>query len=940
MKASRSAAFLAALLAAAAAARGDDTPGFRFDPARRGATAEAVPPGLAIRWTASIGPGAAISTPVVWGGRVFVGSESGQLRALSVDDGSVLWTHQAGGAVRGSAAVVAGRVYVGSADGTLACLHAGTGEVLWSVFHGGFQVSSPLVVNGAVYFGAGDPTTQVRAVQALTGAPLWTANLGQPVMSSPAWHAASGRLIVGDNSGRWYALDGATGAVAWTYLTNAAGVRLASAAVEGDTAVFSSGGLDRALHVVDAWTGKDRVAPVPLGPQGSIGSSTSSAPVLTQALVSQDELFLLAGMAKPERDLYVDALAASDGFDSAALKGYLDQVTGLTPYVPGSDSSRSVATSSPAFSGGLALITQREYSGTGADAFYTVAVNAASGTVRWATAGEVQSLTSFDLVASPAVSAGAWAYAAHGRYLQIRSPKDGGSIAEVTAGSQILGGPVLANGRAYFTTEDGRVVACDTGNHPPRPPTSFSPAGGTIVASAQPPVLSWTGQSDDESAAPSLSAEVQAGLGNGDLDLSPDAPATLLPGESSLTLGPIAPNTHVWWRVRVRDASGAYSTWSAVQDFWVARDLVPPEPPQGVRASARNGAVEVNWDPSPSADVARYRLAWKKSAEAWAQASAVENLAGGPYLVQGLTNGVPYDFMVTAIDQGENESTGVVVTAMPKADVTIGGTGSYATLQAAIDAAQPGETVVVNAGTYAETVVLHPGISLRGASARLTRLVGPGAGTVIRVEGAYGADGPSVISDLAVTGGATGIASGTADVLVRNVVVAGMGGDGVASAAGGRLRVVSCTLFGNAGSGVDASTAPGLTEVRNTAAGQNGGYGVQAAGGSIVGYNTSYQNGLGGYAPGLSGPGNLQAPALLAADFTELAGSPTIDAGDPTDDYAREPSPNGGRINVGAFGNTSDAAPTPAEDRSSSRGCGALGLEFLLLILLRRRRAR
>lgn len=36
--------------------------------------------------------------------------------------------------------------------------------------------------------------------------------------------------------------------------------------------------------------------------------------------------------------------------------------------------------------------------------------------------------------------------------------------------------------------------------------------------------------------------------------------------------------------------------------------------------------------------------------------------------------------------------------------------------------------------------------------------------------------------------------------------------------------------------------------------------------------------------------------------------SPCIDAGDPKDDYAKEPSPNGGRINIGVYGNTAEAS--------------------------------
>jgi hypothetical protein len=38
--------------------------------------------------------------------------------------------------------------------------------------------------------------------------------------------------------------------------------------------------------------------------------------------------------------------------------------------------------------------------------------------------------------------------------------------------------------------------------------------------------------------------------------------------------------------------------------------------------------------------------------------------------------------------------------------------------------------------------------------------------------------------------------------------------------------------------------------------------------------------------------------------------SPCVDAGDPASDYADEPAPNGGRINIGRHGNTAEASKT------------------------------
>src|SRR5439155_7492024 len=50
----------------------------------------------------------------------------------------------------------------------------------------------------------------------------------------------------------------------------------------------------------------------------------------------------------------------------------------------------------------------------------------------------------------------------------------------------------------------------------------------------------------------------------------------------------------------------------------------------------------------------------------------------------------------------------------------------------------------------------------------------------------------------------------------------------------------------------------------------------------------------------------------LDDDFHVQGNSPTVDAGDPADDFSQEPGPNGGRINQGSYGNTSAATPSQA----------------------------
>lgn len=57
--------------------------------------------------------------------------------------------------------------------------------------------------------------------------------------------------------------------------------------------------------------------------------------------------------------------------------------------------------------------------------------------------------------------------------------------------------------------------------------------------------------------------------------------------------------------------------------------------------------------------------------------------------------------------------------------------------------------------------------------------------------------------------------------------------------------------------------------------------------------------------------GNISLDPMFVSrqsgDYHELAGSPHIDKGNPQSNFSLEPQPNGGRVNMGAYGNTSEA---------------------------------
>jgi outer membrane protein assembly factor BamB len=91
------------------------------------------------------------------------------LNVNNVGSLNLKWSYTTGGAVS-SSAVAHGVVYIGSGDGNVYALNASTGAKLWSYTTGNIVSSSPAVAHGVVYVGSHDG--HVYALNASTGARL------------------------------------------------------------------------------------------------------------------------------------------------------------------------------------------------------------------------------------------------------------------------------------------------------------------------------------------------------------------------------------------------------------------------------------------------------------------------------------------------------------------------------------------------------------------------------------------------------------------------------------------------------------------------------------------------------------------------------------------------------------------------------------------------
>jgi hypothetical protein len=179
-----------------------------------------------------------------------------------------------------------------------------------------------------------------------------------------------------------------------------------------------------------------------------------------------------------------------------------------------------------------------------------------------------------------------------------------------------------------------------------------------------------------------------------------------------------------------------------------------------------------------------------------------------------------------------------VLIAMPAAAtqcVNPGGTGGcHASIQAAVNAAQDGETVHVHAGTYTEFTTIPEAGDVFG---RILDIEGEGVGVTV-IEGGFdisrqwkirlrdltitasGSDGARVhlgaaveIRDCEVSNHVyNGIQAAAATISVVDSIVSG-NGDGIAMSSGARAVVTGSTLSDNAGTALVASYAPGRQSV-------------------------------------------------------------------------------------------------------------------------------
>lgn len=871
-------------LACLVSARAEDWPQQGGTPDRSGRARERAAPGVATGWSVDLGE-PLVAGAVVADGVVVVVAADGTVRGLDEATGAVRWTRELMGSITATPACGRGRVVVASGAGRVTCLAQASGAILWDRPAMGGTPRAAVSIDGTTALvSLGFPVHTVQALGLLDGTLLWTSEASAVSYSPPA--VSGGLLIFGADDGSYEARNLGDGSAVWRATTSGR-VLLSSATIGGDAAFLLPGGedarvfsqpLDQTRWASDAWS---LVLTDPSPPPGwaILGQtvSTSSPGWTGSRVVGVVRFDYVLDLAEPwfvadtwsqrERAFEVDPVTRS-----VVWAGDLVQVDATAGHeqAPYGRCQGPLTLDGPA--GGQ----------------WVAHASSLAARLEWYAAGGGAPVASFELPGQR------WAAA---------------------------GSPALANARVVLCGEAGQVVSLLLGaNSAPAAPVLVAGGGGSV---------SWQPGADAEDAAGSLEHLVRFD-DDGEVLLDADAEVWVAGGTTELALPPgLASDRRYTVRVRSRDPQGALSPWSSETTVQLA---LAPEPARDLSLTPLDAtSVQAEWLASPSPFVARYLVSHRVAGGAWSGPADVGLTTMAK--VSGLTPDVINEVRVVAVSSLGVESAPVSASLTPGPPIDLGGKKFYS-LREALLAARSGDLLFLGPGTFRDAGVLSipRGVILRGASPHRTRIAGSGLGELLRILAPSapenGAPTPTRLEKIALFGAERGVVLETgAEVELENVLLYDLQ-DGLVLGPSSRARVRSFTAVGNRGRGV-AVGAGATLELTGGLLVDND-VGLDAGGAVTTAWTATWSNRLDrmGHAPSPTDRVDLEPGFLDAAarDYREAPGSPTIDAGDPALPVGDEPAPNGGRINLGAFGGTAEAATTGSAPALASRSFGGCGL--------------
>lgn len=218
------------------------------------------------------------------------------------------------------------------------------------------------------------------------------------------------------------------------------------------------------------------------------------------------------------------------------------------------------------------------------------------------------------------------------------------------------------DGDLYGPWSDAAGFRVNAVDEPPTAPTPLEPANGAVLEERRPALVVANATSPDGldlvytfelsvvTSSGSTLFESAVGVPEG-VDTTSWAPSVDLPDDE------------YEWRARASDP-GQDGAWSATFRFEVRVDP-PPAPPLGLGATPGDQSVRLDWDASLEPDVTGYRV--YRSLTSGGPYDPIASVATPGYDDTGLTNGVTYYYVVTAVDARSESLPSLEAAARPEA---------------------------------------------------------------------------------------------------------------------------------------------------------------------------------------------------------------------------------------------------------------------------------
>jgi len=193
----------------------DEWPQVQRDAQRTGYTSETLGNTFQVMWTHPFQPEKVYpqAQAIVYAGKVFVGTEMGNMYALDALTGAQEWVYNVGAPILNSVAASDSKVFFGAMDGSVYALDVSSGALIWKSqlsWRLGFS-TAPVIADNKIMLGGRNGT--FYALDLENGSTIWEYDVGFPILQTAAW--SNGTVIFGAMDMHVYALDSHIGSLVW-----------------------------------------------------------------------------------------------------------------------------------------------------------------------------------------------------------------------------------------------------------------------------------------------------------------------------------------------------------------------------------------------------------------------------------------------------------------------------------------------------------------------------------------------------------------------------------------------------------------------------------------------------------------------------------------------------------------------------------------------------